>query len=218
MSAGPSLCGETCPNEHFCQQCATEDIKSLCVDFLEMKEYHEIDLDQEPCIFPDCGHFLTTSSMDGQMEMAAYYDVDMDGHPIRLGKASESFSLDNSGIPVCATCRGPLRSIARYGRIVRRAMLDESTKKFIEWSHGQYLSLANRLLKEQEKLGQQQTAKAGSYAAKEGKLTHHAQGLDNFESWKGSRTTAGTAPLLIYGGGLVHMQAMLDGKNSRFSE
>ncbi|KAL6887873.1 hypothetical protein GGI43DRAFT_417260 [Trichoderma evansii] len=168
----PSLCGETCPNKRFCQQCAIEDIKSLCVDFLEMKEYHEIDLDEEPCIFPDCGHFLTTSSMDGQMGMAAYYDMDMDGHPTRLGKASEPFSLDDSGIPVCATCRGSLRNIARYGRIVRRAMLDESTKKFIEWSHEKYLSLATRLLKEQENLGQQQKAKAASPTIKGGKLTH----------------------------------------------
>jgi hypothetical protein len=142
-----------------------------------MKEYHEIDLDEEPCIFPDCGHFLTMSSMDGQMGMAAYYDMDMDGNPMRLSKASEPFSLDDSGIPVCATCRGSLRNIARYGRIVRRAMLDESTKKFIEWSHGQYLSLATRLLKEQENLGKQQKTMTASSTAKGGKLTHYAPRL-----------------------------------------
>ncbi|KAK4077913.1 uncharacterized protein Triagg1_3607 [Trichoderma aggressivum f. europaeum] len=76
-----------------------EAVKSACVDFLEMREYHEIDLDEEPCIFPDCGHFLTTSSMDGQMGMGAYYDLNEDGHPVRLGKTSEPFSLDESGIP-----------------------------------------------------------------------------------------------------------------------
>lgn len=150
----PSLCGEVCPDKAFCQQCASEAVKSACVDFLEMKEYHEIDLDEEPCIFPDCGHFLTTSSMDGQMGMGAYYDLNEDGHPVRLGKTSEPFSLDESGIPVCATCRGSLRNIARYGRIVRRAILDESTKKFIAWAHSQYLSLATRLLEEQEILAQ----------------------------------------------------------------
>ncbi|KAK4059287.1 hypothetical protein Trihar35433_11040 [Trichoderma harzianum] len=152
--SGPSLCGEVCPDKSFCQQCAREAVKSACVDFLEMKEYHEIDLDEEPCIFPDCGHFLTTSSMDGQMGMGAYYDLNEDGHPVRLGKTSEPFSLEESGIPVCATCRGSLRNIARYGRIVRRAILDESTKKFIAWAHSQYLSLATRLLEEQETLAQ----------------------------------------------------------------
>ncbi|RFU80293.1 hypothetical protein TARUN_1969 [Trichoderma arundinaceum] len=166
----PSLCGEVCPGEAFCQQCATETIKSVCVDFLEMREYHEIDLDEEPCIFPDCGHFLTTSSMDGQMGMAAYYDVDEEGHPFQLGKTSEPFSLDQSGIPVCATCRGSLRNIARYGRIVRRAMLDESTKKFIAWSHGQYLSLATRLLEEQEGLEQARQTKVVTSKLKGGQL------------------------------------------------
>ncbi|KAK0755515.1 hypothetical protein N5P37_011917, partial [Trichoderma harzianum] len=133
---------------------SASSVRSACVDFLEMKEYHEIDLDEEPCIFPDCGHFLTTSSMDGQMGMGAYYDLNEDGHPVRLGKTSEPFSLDESGIPVCATCRGSLRNIARYGRIVRRAILDESTKKFIAWAHSKYLSLATRLLGEQEILAQ----------------------------------------------------------------
>lgn len=143
-----------------------------------MKEYHEIDLDEEPCIFPDCGHFLTTSSMDGQMQMAAYYDMDTDGHPIRLGKASEPFSLDGSGIPVCANCRGSLRNVARYGRIVRRAMLDESTKKFIEWSHGRYLLLATQLLEEQRNLGQQQQKTgAASSTIRSGQLTRYAPRL-----------------------------------------
>ncbi|ETS04326.1 P-loop containing nucleoside triphosphate hydrolase protein [Trichoderma reesei RUT C-30] len=158
---GPSLCGEACPDKAFCQQCASESVRSICVDFLEMKEYHEINLDEEPCIFPDCGHFLTTSSMDGQMGMSAYYDMDEEGHPTRLSKTSEPFSLDKSGIPVCATCRGSLRNIARYGRIVRRAILDESTKKFLAWSHEQYLSLANRLIKEEEKLAQGTAGHAG---------------------------------------------------------
>ncbi|KAL6803435.1 hypothetical protein GGI42DRAFT_26484 [Trichoderma sp. SZMC 28013] len=62
----------------------------------------------------------------------------------RLGKTFEPFSLDEPGIPVCATCWDSLRNIARYGRIVRRAILDESTKEFIAWA--QYLSLATRLL------------------------------------------------------------------------
>jgi len=31
----------------------------------------------------------------------------------------------------CPTCRGPLRNLNRYSRIVRRALIDEATKKFI---------------------------------------------------------------------------------------
>ncbi|KPM46450.1 hypothetical protein AK830_g203 [Neonectria ditissima] len=135
-----------------CQQCAPEAIKSVCVDFLELKEYHEVNLDEEPCIFPDCGHFLTVSSMDGQMAMADHYRLDENGLPKDLLGSSEPFSMENAGVKSCATCRGSLRNISRYGRIVRRAMLDESTKKFISWSNSQYLSLLRGLLAEQETL------------------------------------------------------------------
>ncbi|KAL6921145.1 hypothetical protein FSST1_005171 [Fusarium sambucinum] len=148
----PSLCGEVCPSSKFCQVCATDDIKSVCVDFIMMTEYRDIDLDEEPCVFPNCGHFLAVSSMDGQMDMAAHYTLDADGLPTQILRSSEPFSLDGQDIKSCATCRGSLRSISRYGRIVRRAMLDEATKKFISWSNDEYRSVASGLVSEQERL------------------------------------------------------------------
>ncbi|KAF5243075.1 hypothetical protein FAUST_2993 [Fusarium austroamericanum] len=148
----PSLCGEVCPTSTFCQVCATDKIKSVCVDFIMMAEYRDIDLNEEPCIFPSCGHFLTVSSMDGQMGMAAHYTLDANGLPTQILRASEPFSLDGQGIKSCPTCRGSLRSVSRYGRIVRRAMLDEATKKFISWSNNGYLLLASRLVTEKERL------------------------------------------------------------------
>ncbi|TVY69619.1 E3 ubiquitin-protein ligase rnf213-alpha [Fusarium oxysporum f. sp. cubense] len=152
----PSLCGEVCPTSKFCQVCATDEVKSVCVDFLEMKEYKEIDLDQEPCIFPDCGHFLTVSSMDGQMDMAEHYKLDTTGLPEQILRSSEPFAMENKDVKNCATCRGPLRNISRYGRIVRRAILDEATKKFISWSNSEYHLLAAKLVTEQENLAAMQ--------------------------------------------------------------
>ncbi|KAG8357677.1 hypothetical protein FVEN_g4422 [Fusarium venenatum] len=148
----PSICGEVCPSSKFCQICATEDIKSVCVDFIMMTEYRDIDLDEEPCVFPNCGHFLAVSSMDGQMDMVAHYTLDADGLPTQILRSSEPFSLDGQDIKSCATCRGSLRSISRYGRIVRRAMLDEATKKFISCSNDEYRLLASGLVSEQERL------------------------------------------------------------------
>ncbi|KAK0707378.1 hypothetical protein B0H67DRAFT_587383 [Lasiosphaeris hirsuta] len=148
----PSLCGESCPSVAYCQRCGSDGIKSTCVDFLEMKEYIEIDLDDDPCIFADCGHFLTVSSMDSQMDMAANYDLDENGHPVRIRGASEPFSGVPGATKACPTCRGSLRNISRFGRIVRRSMLDEATKKFISWSHAECLRLADSLATEQEKL------------------------------------------------------------------
>ncbi|KAH0600273.1 hypothetical protein MHUMG1_01269 [Metarhizium humberi] len=155
-----------CPDIKFCQSCAPEDIKSVCVDFLEMKEYQDIDLDQDPCIFPDCGHFLTVASMDGQMDMMSHYDTDENHIPVNIFKKSEPFSMDGSEVRVCATCRGSLRNIARYGRIVRRAILDEATKKFISWSHKQYGLLSSRYLEEQEALGDAEVLGAAAARAK----------------------------------------------------
>ncbi|RCI12169.1 hypothetical protein L249_0774 [Ophiocordyceps polyrhachis-furcata BCC 54312] len=148
----PSLCGEPCPDERFCQQCGPEEIQSTCVDFIEMKDYREIDLDEEPCIFPQCGHFLTVTSMDGQMELSWYYELDEHGTPRSINRRSEPLVLGGKAIQVCGTCRGSLRSIARYGRIVRRALLDEATKKFISWSGSQHRSLAEKLGEQAELL------------------------------------------------------------------
>ncbi|KAI1856035.1 hypothetical protein JX265_011932 [Neoarthrinium moseri] len=113
-------------------------------------QYQDIDLDEDPCIFPDCGHFVTKSSMDGVMDMKTQYLMSPDGLPVEVSGSSVPFSMDE--IKCCPTCRGSLRNISRYGRIVRRAMLDEATKKFIAWSNNEYLQLAQRLVDIQQRL------------------------------------------------------------------
>ncbi|KAJ5709968.1 hypothetical protein N7493_009560 [Penicillium malachiteum] len=57
--------------------------------------------------------------------------------------SSEPFSIRD--INKCAQCRGSLRNISRYGRLVRRAMLDEATKKFILYTNQGYVPLAQKL-------------------------------------------------------------------------
>ncbi|RYP09993.1 hypothetical protein DL764_000922 [Monosporascus ibericus] len=70
--------------------------------------------------------------MDGIMDMKAHCHMSDDENPIAIAKASKPFSMKE--VKVCPTCRGSLRTISRYGPIVRRAMMDEATKKFIAWS------------------------------------------------------------------------------------
>ncbi|KAI0420848.1 hypothetical protein F5X98DRAFT_330813, partial [Xylaria grammica] len=142
----PSLCGEACPNPKYCQTCCVDDVKSTMVDFIMGTQYYEVDLDEDPCIFPDCGHFITKTNMDGIMDLKAHYvmSMDEDSSPVALSRSSVPFSMDE--VKTCPSCRGSLRNIARYGRIVRRATLDEATKKFISWSHGEFLELADKLV------------------------------------------------------------------------
>ncbi|KAI0023290.1 hypothetical protein F4780DRAFT_730730 [Xylariomycetidae sp. FL0641] len=146
----PSVCGEVCPSVKYCRECCS-DVRSKEVDFIMGMEYHEIDLEEDPCIFPDCGHFLTTTNMDGLMDLKGYFDLSGEGVPMKISGSSKPFSMDE--VKVCPTCRGSLRNIARYGRIVRRAILDETTKKFISWSTAEISRLTGCLFDEQDRLG-----------------------------------------------------------------
>jgi hypothetical protein len=142
----PSLCGERCPSDKYCQTCGSEEIKHQVVDFILGETYENINLDENPCIFPRCGHFLTTESMDGQMALQEHYELDEQGRPMSINDASRPFSMDD--IKTCATCRGSLRDLARYGRLVRRALLDESTKKFILYLNREYVPLEEELARQ----------------------------------------------------------------------
>lgn len=150
-----------------------------------MKEYREIDINEIPCIFPDCGHFLTVESMDGQMNMGDHYELDERGMPVSIKSASKPFSMDE--VKVCSKCRGSLRSISRYGRIVRRAMLDEATKKFISWCSNRHLQLAEGLLLEQQRLDQN-PSKAVKDVGQAGRLGLTGDAYDqlkNLRKWVG---------------------------------
>ncbi|KAK0622146.1 E3 ubiquitin-protein ligase rnf213-alpha [Lasiodiplodia hormozganensis] len=92
---------------------------------------------------------MTMANMDGHMDMAKHYDTTTDGRVVGL-KPAPPFSNDE--LKVCPTCRGQFRSISRYGRIVRRALLDESTKKFIVWSNKIYCGLQSQFQAAQDQL------------------------------------------------------------------
>lgn len=148
-SLGPTICGEICPAPQFCQICANADVQSAIVDYIMMSEYSELDLNEEPCIVPPCGHILTVSSMDGHMEMSEHYSM----HGIDCLKVKDSpkpFSMEE--VKKCPKCRAPLRNVSRYGRIVRRALIDQSSKRFIMWAREEYLRLMQSLHDQQRLL------------------------------------------------------------------
>jgi len=147
----PSVCGADCPSTEYCQICGSDTIKSIRADLIMLTTYGEVDLLESPCVFLPCGHIFTVESLDGVMAMADYYDIDaMTGMPTAIkGNSSDPSSEEMKN---CPDCRGSLRLLPRYGRVVRRALLDESTKKFISWSNRQYLELAEPMQSHQEDL------------------------------------------------------------------
>ncbi|KAJ5632888.1 hypothetical protein N7490_009227 [Penicillium lividum] len=88
--------------------------------------------------------------MDAQMDLKKHYVMDDMDKPVSISSSSEPFAIDD--IRTCATCRGSLRNLSRYGRLVRRALLDEATKKFILYLNQQYVPLAQKLPDVQSKL------------------------------------------------------------------
>jgi hypothetical protein len=139
----PSICGEVCPGVAYCQICAHPKVKGTIVDFIMSCTFDEVDLDENPCIVPSCGHILTMESMDGHMSMSDFYSMSEEGSITDLKNSAEPFSA--SGMKSCPTCRGPLRNLNRYSRIVRRALIDEATKKFIVWANMEFIPLVTKM-------------------------------------------------------------------------
>ncbi|KAF2647305.1 P-loop containing nucleoside triphosphate hydrolase protein [Lophiostoma macrostomum CBS 122681] len=148
----PSLCGEICPSTAFCQQCGTDDNKNLMVDYEEMKTFQEMDLDHDPVLIPPCGHPTLMSNMDRWVDMSEVYDMNED-NTVKAIKATEPFSSKElKDLKGCPACRGSLRGVNRYGRLVRRVLLDESTKRFVTSAGTAYGPLTERLFTAQESL------------------------------------------------------------------
>jgi hypothetical protein len=127
----------------YCQICCSDEIKGIMVDYLLCSTYGETNLDEDPCLVPDCGHLMTMSSMDGSFGLADNYEINGDGEILSLKSSSLPFSIQ--GLKTCPICRGPLRNINRYSRIIRRSAIDEATKKFISWSNEEIIKHADML-------------------------------------------------------------------------
>jgi hypothetical protein len=81
--------------------------------------------------------------MDGHMSMSDFYIMNEEGSILGLKNSAEPFSA--SEMKSCPTCRGPLRNLNRYSRIIRRALIDEATKKFIIWANMEFIPLVTRM-------------------------------------------------------------------------
>ncbi|PWW74664.1 hypothetical protein C7212DRAFT_358855 [Tuber magnatum] len=138
----PSVCGEECPSEKYCQECGSDEILDRQVDLIMFETYRNINLDEDPVIIPQCGHFYTLDTYDNLMDLKRVYRFD------RFDKIIGPRPLDGSDEPPdgdsekerlkiknCPDCRAPLRDIHRYNRIVKSASLDEATRRFCISSH-----------------------------------------------------------------------------------
>ncbi|KHJ35538.1 putative nf-x1 finger and helicase domain protein [Erysiphe necator] len=122
----PSLCGEVCPEE-YCQSCSSK--KDARVDLILLRNFDEINLDEDPIIVLSCGHFFTAESLDGIIGMSDVYETDKFGNYIKPKEVSEFAG----SIPTCPDCKSPIcqYTTKRYNRVINRAVLDEMSRKFL---------------------------------------------------------------------------------------
>ena len=109
---------------------------------IEFKKYKEINLDEDPCIFPDCGHVKTLSTLDGVMDMASNYEKGPKGEITSIKAFNKPLLSEKTEAKSCPNCRGSLRNICRYGRIVRRELLLEAHQKFMAWVKSEHDKLS----------------------------------------------------------------------------
>lgn len=160
----PSYCGETCPEPRFCHECG--DRGDARVDMLELKTYAEIDVDESPVVVLSCGHFFTGETMDGVAGMAVVYTVDgMTGEYAGLQGLSALPRAD--AIPACPDCKRPIRQFAtrRYNRVINRAVMDETTNRFIAKGRDDLEALERRLKGIEDTLDSTRPALTGTLRA-----------------------------------------------------
>ncbi|KAJ5670147.1 uncharacterized protein N7477_005510 [Penicillium maclennaniae] len=127
---------------NLCQECG--DKRDARVDFLEWKTYSEINLDESPIIVLGYGHFFTIESVDGMVGLDEVYTRDKNGKFDGLRDVSASLA---STVPSSPDCKLPIRQFVtkRYNRVINRAVMDETCKRFLTKGHADLERLQSRL-------------------------------------------------------------------------
>ncbi len=105
-------------------------MKSHVVDMIEMKDYESHDVDEDPIIVLPCGHFYSSSTMDGLLGMNEVYEMcNRTGEFI--GLQSLMSANVNEKPSVCPDCRAGIHSVRRYGRVLNLKVLRSLERKHL---------------------------------------------------------------------------------------
>jgi hypothetical protein len=117
---------------------------------MELKTYGEIDVNSTPIAVLGCGHFFTGETLDGLVGMGNVYKTD------KLGTYNglKELSGELTPIPCCPDCRVPIRQFAtrRYNRVVNKAVLDETSKRFLVGGREQLAELEKQVAEAETEL------------------------------------------------------------------
>ncbi|EPE04305.1 hypothetical protein F503_01309 [Ophiostoma piceae UAMH 11346] len=100
------------------------------VDLTKATTYGSTNLDEDPCIFLNCGHVLAASYVDNVAGMHIHYEMEAgtSGSPVSIRTPLAHF-VTTEASTCCPYCRGRLYDVARYSRIVKQRQWDRSIQK-----------------------------------------------------------------------------------------
>lgn len=84
----------------------------------------------------DCSHLFTLSTLDAHVQLAQFYGEEGTALP---------FPVELSRVPTCPDCRTPISSTQRYGRPVKKAMVDTLMQRYILLSRREMDSAKTKL-------------------------------------------------------------------------
>jgi hypothetical protein len=108
------------------------------VEYLELTNYEDVNLDIDPIVVLPCNHFFSRSSLDRSLEIDKVYILDDND---RFVECIPNGSMSSQHAR-CPLCRSTFSQVQRYNRVTKRAVLDGLLKNIIIRSQSQYLTLA----------------------------------------------------------------------------
>jgi len=117
---------------------------------MEFKTYGEIDLNETPIAVLGCGHFFTGETLDRMVGMSSVYTTDN----LEKYNGLQELSGQLTTIPACPNCRVPIRQFAtrRYNRVINKAVLDETSKRFLVGGREKLAGLEERVTMTEKEL------------------------------------------------------------------
>ena len=113
------------------------------------RSYADHDLKEAPVIVLRCGHLFTLPTLDGHVELAKYYRPagpqsqavekalqqqwvdEISSLTSSTPSAPAPLPEDFGKVPTCPGCRQPITYIKRYGRPVKKALVDHTQRKYV---------------------------------------------------------------------------------------
>ena len=118
------------------------------------------------------------------MELSQYYDTDVQTGEIVSPKAFPRRMASETTPKGCPECRKSLRDINRYNRIVKRALLDEATRRFVAHANSTFAGLVKEIEMREALMEDEQSAFLQDWTHAVGEAKTARQMIESIEAYQ----------------------------------